>query len=137
MQCQFCGKDLPEEHTGKRPRQYCNDAHRQAAFRRRHPQKISVLKRRIRQLERELAAVKKSEPSHNTTRNAMPIDLEHFASIHGIAFDDAKRLTTMKPAILKPDEQGRIDAHGQRIFWQAYQGSTHTWHECEDCPHEE
>ena len=36
MNCKFCGHPLPDEKTGRRPREYCTDAHRQAHYRRLH-----------------------------------------------------------------------------------------------------
>jgi len=35
MHCKFCGTVLPAEKTGRRPKEYCHQAHRQADFRRR------------------------------------------------------------------------------------------------------
>jgi hypothetical protein len=45
MNCQFCGKQLPQASTGKRERQYCNNAHK-------HLQQLQEARLRIRLLER-------------------------------------------------------------------------------------
>jgi hypothetical protein len=36
MNCKYCDQPLPEEKTGRRPREYCNNAHRQAHYRQNH-----------------------------------------------------------------------------------------------------
>lgn len=66
MNCTFCGHPLPDEKTGRRPREYCNDAHRQAHYRRLHQHtpsgqdatlvnQLEEAKARIAQLEQAAA----------------------------------------------------------------------------------
>src|SRR5215813_12930123 len=49
MKCQFCGRGLPDGKTGKRPRQYCNDACKQASYRQRHRAGGTSLQRELDQ----------------------------------------------------------------------------------------
>ncbi len=38
MNCKYCGQALPDERTGRRVREYCNNAHKQAHYRKLHQQ---------------------------------------------------------------------------------------------------
>jgi vacuolar-type H+-ATPase subunit I/STV1 len=71
MNCKFCEKPLPDEKTGKRPREYCNNAHRQAHYRRLHPpirgakpdivlaSTLNEAQARITELEQQVAELQK------------------------------------------------------------------------------
>jgi hypothetical protein len=49
MNCQFCGKQLPQASTGKRELQYCRTAHKKASE---HHRQLQEARLRIRLLER-------------------------------------------------------------------------------------
>lgn len=65
MNCKYCGEALKDAQAGRRPRKYCNNAHKQAHYRQRHavtdPQRDEALSSalaRIRELEEELIGIK-------------------------------------------------------------------------------
>ena len=133
MNCQYCGKEIKQELTGRQKR-YCSDAHKQAAFRRRHPEKslrndLRVARRRILELER---FAKQHAPGYRLAREIAPISLEEMLQAHGgiarLHINNAIEIGLLKPV------DGILDADGQEHFYQLGNGQQ-GWRTCPNCPH--
>jgi hypothetical protein len=148
MKCQFCGRELPDGKTGKRPREYCNDACKQARYRQRHrrqadsaslQRELSQARLRISELERLVRLSPLARQASRPKVDVEPVELWAFSNRHGVAVDDTKRIIRM--GMLRPMKQADgtelLDADGQRTFYQAYHHSFYGWHDCPDCPHDE
>jgi hypothetical protein len=146
MNCKYCGLALPEVKTGKRRREYCNNAHKQADYRQRHQvagtaelkKELEAAKQRIQELERLVeqagSTPRKKQPRHKIEL----VELGPFADLHGVSRDDAKRGITI--GSLHPVEQDgklMLDAHNQRTFWELNHNYGPWWRDCEACPHTE
>jgi hypothetical protein len=143
MNCKYCGLALPEEKTGKRAREYCNNAHKQADYRRRHQiastvglkEELEEARQRIRELEHLLEQAgsrRKKQPKHKIE----PVEFEEFANRHGVSLVDARRGITI--GSLHPIEQDgklMLNAHNQRTFWELNHNYGPWWRDCEACPH--
>ena len=66
MNCKYCGEPLPAEQTGRRKREYCNNAHRQAHYRECHDlsqptlqaRELAHVQARVTELELEAATLR-------------------------------------------------------------------------------
>lgn len=77
MRCKFCEQPLPDVKTGRRPREYCNDAHRQAYYRRTHPPSRPVSDATlVKALAEATATIKDLEQQLATVRADLLISLE-------------------------------------------------------------
>jgi hypothetical protein len=149
MNCAFCGRELQAIRPSKR---YCNNACRQADYRRRHQSdheditelkmQLAQAKQRIQELERNVTqltqALKGRQVSRNVTVSVGLVELGKFADLHGVSRDDAHRGITI--GSLHPIEQDgklMLDAHNQRTFWELNHNYGHWWRDCDACPHTE
>jgi hypothetical protein len=145
MNCTFCGKQLPQVSTGKRPREYCNNAHKQADYRRRHPtspktseslRQLQEAQLRIRLLERIIRQSGLTLPTHIKRRD--PVELWGFVGKHNVAQTPVQGVIEQK--MLRPiageDGAMMLDAEGQCSFWQIFH-DVGQWRTCPDCPHGE
>jgi hypothetical protein len=145
MNCKFCGRVLPDEKTGKRPREYCDDACKQKAYRRRHGGnppaseirgQLQEARLRIRQLEQLVSTSGITLPRRE--QEISPIEVHEFANSHSVAWTDVERNLTMgmlKTITIRGEEC--LDAHGQRVFWELnHDYKKGVWRACPDCPHD-
>jgi hypothetical protein len=139
MNCKFCGRALPQEKTGKRPREYCDDACKQKAYRRRHggnppasETRHQLQEAKLRILELERIAVKYAPPGYRKKKDVAPMRLSDMIRLHGIAHQPIE--VAIAAQVLKPAEGGNLDAEGQESFWQLF-NKLPGWHDCPDCPH--
>lgn len=145
MNCKFCGKQLLQVSTGKREREYCNDAHKQADYRRRHPARASASEQfrqlqearlRIQSLERIIRRAGLTLPTQ--VKRADPVELWEFVAKHNVARTPVQGVIGQK--MLRPQERldgGLVlDAEGQCSFWQIFH-DVGQWRTCPDCPHDE
>lgn len=135
MQCayKFCTREVKQE-PGGRQRRYCSDAHKQAAFRQRHPKalqrnEIKALKSRIYRLER--FAVKHAPSGYRLDREIAPVSIGDMVRGHGTA--ERPVTDAIQVGILKPID-GMLNASGQETFYQLFH-QLPGWRDCSDCPH--
>jgi hypothetical protein len=80
MNCQSCGKQLPQASTVKRERQYGNNTQKKASE---HLQQLQEARLRIRLLERLILRAGLTLPTH--IKRADPIELWEFVAKHNVA----------------------------------------------------
>jgi hypothetical protein len=133
MNCQFCGKQLPQASTGKHELQYCRNAHKKASE---HHQQLQQARLRIRLLERIVQRAGLTLPMQ--IKRADPVELWEFVAKHNVARTYVQGVITQK--MLKPQERSDgaqlLDAEGQCSFWQIFH-DVGQWRTCPDCPHDE
>ncbi len=133
MNCQFCGKQLPQASTGKHEQQYCHSAHKKASE---HHRQLQEARLRIRLLERIIRRSGLTLPTR--IKRAEPIELWEFVARHNVARTPVQGVIEQKMLRPKPgDDSGLVlDAEGQCSFWQIFH-DVGQWRTCPDCPHDE
>jgi hypothetical protein len=133
MNCQFCGKQLPQALAGKRERQYCNNAHKKAFE---HRQQLQEARLRIRLLERLIRRAGLTVPTQ--IKRAEPTELWVFVAKHNVARTWVQGVIEQNMLRPKPGDDGdlMLDAEGQCSFWQIFH-DVGPWRTCPGCPHDE
>jgi len=133
MNCQWCGKQLPQASTVKRERQYGNNTQKKASE---HLQQLQEARVRIRLLERLILRAGLTLPTQ--IKRADPVELWEFVAKHNVAPTYVQGVIGQK--MLRPQERSDgalvLDAQGQCCFWQIFHDVS-PWRACPDCPHDE
>lgn len=124
MQCKFCGQSLPEVKTGRRPREYCNDAHRQAYYRRTHPGVRSAPDRAlVKALDEATTTIKALEHQLATVRADLLISQEenkelekHMSVLHNRLDLERRFLENKQHSFKAWLKQRPATAFSQRFF---------------------
>lgn len=133
MNCQFCGKPLPQASTGKRERPSGNNAQKKASEPLRQLQEARL---RIQLLERIIRRSGLTLPTR--IKRAEPVELWEFVATHNVARTWVQGVLEQKMLRPHSGEDGTLilDAEGQCSFWQIFH-DVGQWRTCPDCPHDE
>ena len=133
MNCQFCGKQLPQASTGKHELQYCRNAHKKASE---HHRQLQEARLRIRLVERIIQRSGLTLPTR--IKRADPVALWEFVAKHNVAPTFVQDV--IKQKMLRPEARSDgdlvLDAGGQCSFWRIFH-DVGPWRTCPDCPHDE
>jgi len=133
MNCQSCGKPLPQASTLKRERPYGNNAQKKASE---HLLQLQEARVRIRLLERLILRAGLTLPTR--IKRAEPRELWDFVAKHNVARTPVQGVIEQNMLKPKPGDGGglMLDAEGQCSFWQIFH-DVGPWRTCPDCPHDE
>jgi len=140
MECAYgpCHREVAQSTTGRK-KHYCCEAHKHAAYRARHPERlmkneIKAMKIRIRLLE--YFARKYAPASYRFARDIPAISLEQMIEQHAWNIPELQHTVdrVLAAKYLKPDKDGTLDAHEQETFYTLVHGQP-GWRDCPSCPH--
>jgi hypothetical protein len=138
-----------QQTVGRRAREYCSNAHKQADYRKRRPvvdiaqlqRELATARMRIAELEQMVRELQGKRGKRHVTLSVQPVRMWSFIHLHQSTYDESWE-TMVKAAIQSgklqpftdPDGEELLDAHGQRIFWEFFH-DVQSWQNCPDCPH--
>lgn len=106
MNCKFCGKELPAQSTGRRPREYCHDAHRQAYFRQQRKTAVVQVPLVDHPLESRIIALEQMFAHMQQTLNASGQRIEELE----------RALQETQDLLVKQQQNQRIDQEIEAFF---------------------